>query len=764
MAVAFLLAWAVLSAAQPATAVTGTVAILPLEINETYETQALALIESDDIWVASDALRGAGLRGFSGRTRDYEGTELTSLRSLAPGISYEFDEAEVVVRVKAASAYLPRRVFTLQGQRPEGIVYAEDPGGFANYGFTLRDLDALDSFGEVGVSFDYNLFYSGLSRPAGGPLVRGLTNWTVDDRKRLRRWVAGDRFAQTGQLGGSALLGGVSVARSFDIDPYFIRYSTASLSGTVLSPSTAEVYVNGQLVRRETVEPGEFEFRNLVVPVGAGLAQLVVRDALGRETTVRYPFYFSTSVLTEGLHDFAYSAGFERRNFATESFDYGSLAGAGFHRFGVTDRFTAGGRLEASRGLASGGPTANLRLPVGEVAADAAASTEAGEKGGAGFLAYLYQGRTFGGIVSGQWLSPRYANLSLEPAEDRALFTGQAGASAQLSSDASLSARYIAANFRDRGLEQGGSVTAGYQVIENGVVTATAGRVEREAGGFFTLFAGFTYVLGTHTTAGVSYNREESRSYGQLDVQRGIPVGTGYGYRLQAQAGPDVRALDAVADYRGNYGIYQFGYTRVDDQDATRAQVAGGVAYLGGGWHPARPIQNGYALIKVPDVGGVTAYIDNQEIGETSRNGYLLLPEMLPYYGNRIRIDERDIPFDYGIGPTERVIAPPYRGGAVVDFEVKRARRFLGTVALDTPAGQVVPEFGDLSVTTPRGLVSSPIGRGGAFYLEDLPAGDVTATVTYKGRTCDFTMRIPAGEQAEVDLGALRCAGVKEGE
>ena len=49
------------------------------------------------------------------------------------------------------------------------------------------------------------------------------------------RWLVGDRFDSTGPLGGSALVGGLSVSREFTLDPYFVRFPTVGLSGAVLT-------------------------------------------------------------------------------------------------------------------------------------------------------------------------------------------------------------------------------------------------------------------------------------------------------------------------------------------------------------------------------------------------------------------------------------------------------------------------------------------------------------------------------------------------
>ena len=143
--------------------------------------------------------------------------------------------------------------------------------------------------------------------------MRGLSSYIVDDLPHLRRWVAGDSVAAAGGLGGTVFLGGLSVSRNFDLDPYFVRYPTLSLAGAVTTPSTVDVYVNGALVRREPLPPGTFDLTNLSVPTGSGTTRVVIRDAFGQEHALTNPFYASTAVLGKGLQDYGYNLGFRPR-------------------------------------------------------------------------------------------------------------------------------------------------------------------------------------------------------------------------------------------------------------------------------------------------------------------------------------------------------------------------------------------------------------------------------------------------------------------
>ena len=67
-------------------------------------------------------------------------------------------------------------------------------------------------------------------------------------------------------------------------------------------------------------------------------------------------------------------------------------------------------------------------------------------------------------------------------------------------------------------------------------------------------------------------------------------------------------------------------------------------------------------VFDVPDVGGVGVLRDHQEVGRTGRSGKLLVPDLLPYYGNVMGINDADVPMDRAIDSVESVVAPPVRG------------------------------------------------------------------------------------------------------
>ncbi len=730
---------------------------LTLVVNGVEKGTAIVYLRPGDVLIQVEDLEQVGLRNFAGRRETIAGETYVSLASLAPGITYELDEKALALRLTVPPAAFPETTLELRQARPPGIEYAKNSSAFLNYSLTAQDLERVSLSGESGLSFDGALLFNSFTRDVQGRFVRGFTNLTLDNRERLRRWVIGDSFAGTGGLGGSALLGGVSVSRNYGLDPYFVRYPTLTYTGAALSATTVEIYINDTLVRREQLPPGPFELRNLPVVAGQGTARIVLRDAFGRQEEVVLPVYFAPRLLAKGLSEYSYHLGLRRNQTGTRSWDYGPLAFLGQHRYGVTDSATAGFRVEATRNLVNAGPTIQARLPFGELEVAAAASHSRGTGGAAASLAYTYLSRRASFSAFVRLLSSRYAHLSLEPAGDRPRLQANASASLPLHPRASLTLQYAFTDSRDRPESHRVSFLSNLRVFRRATLLLSGSRThEIGRSASHEAFLGVSYYLGKNTTANVSHRNVDGRGTTTFEVQKSLPVGEGFGFRVREETGTQER-FSGLFQYNAPFGRYEAQLDRSAGRTSTTLRVSGGIVGIGGRMYFTRPVQDAFALIRVPGVPRVQGYFSNQKIGRTNARGDLLIPNMLSYYGNQLRIAEQDVPINHSIQATEKVIAPPFRGGALVLFPVQRIQSLMGTVVVEIAGKPVIPAYGQLTVTANGRQIESPLGKQGEFYLENVPTGRHAALVEYEDGTCKFELNVPASEKPEVELGTVRC-------
>jgi len=153
----------------------------------------------------------------------------------------------------------------------------------------------------------------------------------------------------------------------------------------------------------------------------------------------------------------------------------------------------------------------------------------------------------------------------------------------------------------------------------------------------------------------------------------------------------------------------------------------------------------------------VRVYSSNQLIGRTNSRGDLLVPNLLPYYGNRLRIDDRDVPLEYDVQAVEKTIAPPFRGGAFVDFTVRQVRTVTGSIVIKVNGADVPPAYGQITLGSGDNAPVSPLGALGEFYFENVAAGTYDAVTEYAGGKCTSKLEIPAAKTDVIKLGLLTC-------
>ncbi|HKW91435.1 MAG TPA: fimbria/pilus outer membrane usher protein [Methylomirabilota bacterium] len=747
-------------------------AILQLSVNEVERGEVVVLLRTPDVLLRAADLERAGLRGLAGRRETVAGEVYVSLASLAPAVTFALDERALTLRLTAQPSLLIANVQDFLQSRPPGLIYTQDTSAFLNSSVSALDFDRFTWTGEGGLSIRNTLLYGTAFRDENGVFSRGLTNFTVDDRERLVRWLVGDRVDFTGPLGGGSTLGGFSISREFTLDPYFVRFPTVGLAGAVATRSVAEVYVNGQLIRREVLPPGPFELRNLPAPVGSGTAEVILRDAFGRQQIIASPFYFTSDLLRAGVQEWSYDVGFKRETQVTGLGEYGPWTMLARHRVGITDDLSLGARLEATAGQVSGGPLITARLPVGEVELSVAGSRADRDDGWAASLAYNYASRRFSVGWALQTFSDHYVNASLKAPEDRPRLEATALVGFPVTSLSTVTLQYTHTDFRDADPQERVSASLSLRLTGRASLFATASHTRQPGTKPDTaVFTGLTYYLGDNTTATASNAVSRHTNTSAVEVQRSLPLGSGFGYRARAtraeqdQPQVDGRSGGSTVDYQGlaqlqyqsQYGFYEADYERTGGRDSTTLTAAASLIAIGGSVHVSRPVQDGFALISVPGVPGVRGSLNNQEVGRTDSRGLLLVPNLLPYYGNRLSIADQDIPIEYSIGVTNRLVAPPVKGGSVVTFPARRVQAFVGIVALQVEGRTVTPAYGQLTVTAEGQTYESPIGRDGEFYLENLPRGRHPAVIDHKESVCHFTLETPVSAASLVDVGTVSC-------
>jgi outer membrane usher protein len=730
-----------------------------LTVNHVKKDDVIVVLRGHDVFIDRADLRAAGITVEGGEEAELAGRKLLRLGSVSPPLRYELDEKEIALRIFAPAELLPHHTIDLQA-RPPDIVYTRDASAFLNYAPRLDDEGHLDLYEETGVSIDGALLFSSTYLSNTRAPVRGMTNLVLDDRPRLLRYTFGDALVRTGALGSGGFIGGVSIARNYDLDPYALKTPGVGFAGSTTTPATLDVLVNGTRVRSEPIAPGTFEIDNLQVGGGSGVAGYVIRDIFGQEHYLTEPFYISTTALSPGYEEYSYALGFVRHAVGAQSWDYNEPAAFAFHRRGLDEHFTAGGRAEASTGRLSLGPSLTTLWHIGQVDLDVAASYDRdGDYGGAAQLDYSYNSRVLGFAAGLRLTSDRYSNVGLAPEEDRATVDANAVISVPVGAGVTLAYRTSFGADRDGGVVALQATQASVRITNslNWLTSASRAKHSGEPADW-EVTTSLSLALTHGYSAQAGWRLSPDHQAVRLDTSKSLPSGTGFGYRATTVFSDEIEGEGQV-QYQSLFGRYGARYTVYSQQPRLTLDAAGALVVVPGvGVFPTLPVQGSFGVIRVPGIEGVRAYGNHQELGTTDSNGNIVIPNLISYYGNSLSIAPEDVPMEYELISSETVLAPPPRGVAMATFRVRIPHFYRGrVVVLDGTGKRVVPKYGEIGITQHGKVVTSPLGPQGEFELSELDPGTLSALIEWAHGNCTFALELPESGETVIEMGELTC-------
>ena len=692
---------------------------------------------------------------------EYQGEKYFSLDVLS-NVSHVYDAKKLTLMIEVRPEAFTSTVWVTR-YIPIPPPVKAGPGGFFNYELFAADspeatqrsgLFELGYFNRYGVGTS-NVLAENLSSNA--KVTRLDTTWTIDYPEKMQSLRLGDAINVPGSWGRSVRFGGIQFGTNFGTQPGFLTFPPQSVAGQAVLPSTVEVFINNSLISRQSVPPGPFAINNLPIVTGAGEVQLVVRDLFGREQLITRPFYASQMLLREGLENFSYELGFVRENFGINSNDYGSWLGTGTYRRGMSENLTGEVRAEAMPGQVTAGMGGDYLMPqFGTLSTYMAGSQSGSSQGGLLLLGIERQALLWSFGAQSQWISSGFTQVGLTSLQLAPSQVSSANLGYALHKGGSIGAAYVMQLNRDQADTRIASLSYSVSLGKIGSLSTSAIRSFAEDANT-SIFALLSISLDQATTFSGSHMvntaNDESRRESTATLQRNLPAGEGYGYRLQARTD---KSKEAAYTYQNNVGTYSVVAAQNGDVTSTYLSVAGGMAVLGGDAFMSRRIDQSFAVARVADYPNVRILADNQPAGRTGASGSALIPRLRAYDKNVISIDQRDLPLDAKIDAIKLSAVPYYRSGVDLKFPIRHANGATFTLLLEDgkpmPLGASVQETGNNIINT--------VGYNGEVYISDLGT-DTRLTGAWRGQHCEFNIHFVAGTDPLPDLGVFICKGVK---
>jgi outer membrane usher protein len=722
---------------------------------------ALFLMDSEQhLWADKDEILKWRLKLPEGVSPvQYQGKEYYAL-DWYEGSKYELDYGAMHVFITLPPRHFPETVLS---DLPEKVFakLPEDVGGFLNYDFTgTRTGTQAKTRGtgvtELGVFLPYGVVTNDiLYKNIGGNFkpIRLESTWTVDNPETPSRWQFGDATARPSPWGGSVLFGGVKWGTEYDIRPDIVKFPVPSYRGKAALPSNVEVFINESTRLRKEVESGPFLIEDLPVISGEGDIKIVTTDLLGRRQEVIMPYYTSQELLKPGLEDMSVSVGVIRSDFGIASNQYTEPMASGDYRLGITDDFTYGLHTDILKKSQSGGLTLEyLLLNYAILSSSYAVSRDTRGPGRLLSFEFLRQGKfTYGG--RGTFTSRDFSSASTLLTSVAPSFTGQVSTGYTFEDFGSLNLSYTLQNRR---LEDSTKfLTLSYtKNITNGLNFRTSTLMNLVDKKQNQITFSLVWTLDSdHVLASSYIHRKNQEDQKVTRFRKRLPTGTGFGYNILARK-DDNNFYEAGLDYQNNYGKYRFIGSRFKANDSYQLEASGGIIHYGGTTIMARHVDQGFALVEVPDMKDVRVYSNNQLVGTTNSDGKLLIPNLRAHQKNKVYLETKDLPLDAQLlDEPELIFVPYFRSGVRARFDVKRSKSATAQIMMDS--GEPVPT--GASVKLEDHAQSYPVAYDGEVFLTDLKVGTWKGEAQWKGNRCSFTIQLDKTDDPMPYLGAIGC-------
>lgn len=601
-----------------------------------------------------------------------------------------------------------------------------------------------------------------------------------DDALRLR---IGDYTPSTGDLGSTFSLAGMTLQRTYALQPGQVINPTASMSGIAQSPSQAQIYLDGVLIGGMNIGPGPFNFQNLQGYGGLRNISVLVTDASGNQHTYYVPYYFSNELLKAGFDTFDISVGSPRAAFGAGG--YSGKAASIAYLYGVTDGWTVGTNASYLPGDRHLSPLMTVGLgPVGTITLMSAQRQHNHQR------RYAHEAN-FEGVW--QHTELRFQWRHTQKGFDDALTligngqqgVGEPGFGAPnigepILPDLRARDRYSAAVSQTLGRLGTLSVSVGrlYR-FDNSVVTSeslnwslrlpwrgqlTLSGLRTNGGGtrLRGIFASVYIPFGNRTTVTAGYrNVTNSSPQRYLEATLYPPTDGGLGYRLYDSWQGPVNDKDAHVTWLNRWMQIDAGVRDVDDgsfvQQSTDFSISGSIATIGGHVYLTPEINSAFAVV---DAGhsGVGINRSGTPVGVTGRDGTLLVPDMAPYAATSLSVREEDLPMDLDMVEPKIDVVPADGAGVWVKFALPKISAANGSLHVSPARGGGTIDNHAITVTAPDGEVfSERTGDAGFFELDNITTGVYRIDVPGASPACTAVIHVPDKRPAIWQAGQVTC-------
>lgn len=541
---------------------------------------------------------------------------------------------------------------------------------------------------------------------SGADFQRLGSRAVYDDTKHIVRFTVGDLEAQGRGFQAAPDIAGISIFRSYSVlNPQQIIRPRGDRTFRLERPSTVEVLVNGQQVRRLQLAPGNYNLRDFPFAQGGNDIRLNVLDDTGRTEVLRFNIFLDQTQLAKGIDEFGLYAGVHAP-LGLKGPDYSDdWVVSGFYRRGISDNVTLGANFQADDQVQMAGVEAMFGTSIGSFGTNIAYSHTSGYGDGYAIQATFQrliqhrdgQADTFNLFVEHR--SRKFAPVTFFLADNQYDYEVGGGYTHAFNSDVymGLNARFS----KGRGIVSdvhSYSLTSGWRISSNATLTAEARYTEDSRGDEFSGFLTLTVRFGRTSSIRSEFDTRDNRARLSYQTLHGNGVGS-YNVTADVERSDFGSNVGFNANYftnRAELGISHFGAFAGDfgtsTSQRTTFRLGTSVAVGGGEVSIGRPIYDSFAIVKPhASLKKANVVVDPTVLGYASNTGTMrtaTMPNLSSYSERVVTVDVEGAPPGTDIGQGSFKLFPGYRTG--YRLEVGSAYFVTATGTMLDVDGQVV--------------------------------------------------------------------------
>jgi len=692
--------------------------------------------------------------------------------SAVPGYKFKIDYASQSVELLfSPEVFAATRLTQEKSKRP--VFNPVMPSMFLNYDLNyskvnqnnVSSINELGLLTEIGASNSWgvltsshagrNLTKDSASTIPGG-WVRLETTFTKDFPDENRTLRLGDTATRAGMWARNVYYGGIQYGSNFSLTPGFVSQPVPTLPGISTAPSTVEMYVNDVLRQVSSVPAGPFAIDNFPLLTGSGDVKMVVRDIFGRETVIEQSFFISTQLLAKDLDDWSIETGKVRNGIGLDSSNYGAGFASGTLRHGYSSDLTLEGHAELMPQLQTIGIGTVSALPSQMLGkASFALSNGNNHNGGLWLLGLEHQKLHSSASFQIQGATPKFRQLGqpettppvkLQVAGNWSYSTESSGTFgmglAILNRYDNLNLSTLSGNYSTRLGERNN--------LNFTISRAINGTTGTSIGIFFVM------PLDNNRIVSASANSHGNQQDYYVSASQSPLQGDSLGWRGLAGRQQNQTRAEGGVYYTGRYGRVSGDVSTSTDLTALRLGASGGLVLANRKLFATQRVDQSFAVAEVAGYEGVGIGLGSNILSRTDKDGVALIPRLIPYQNNSIRLDPSELPVSAEINSIEQNAVPAWRSAVKVVFPVRSGRGALLKIIFDdgedAPAGATLHIEGDTE--------EFYVARRGAVFVTGLqPTNKVV--LKWNDQQCRIDVTLPPESPDEiVRLGPRTCTGV----